>query len=133
MKHPARLVVMALLGAGLAALAPNLLWLQRSSALVRNAAATPQTVRLVLLDGAQTEPDPGGLAPGAARFAWIPARGDATLLVEQRVGGEWVPRCQLYVEGSGYRVEVVLISEGEARCDVDLVPFGHLLLADLLR
>ena len=62
--------------------APNALWLSRSSAVIHNRGPRALTLRLVLLDEATDRAiEVGELAPGASQFLWIDPAGEATLVV----------------------------------------------------
>lgn len=118
-----------LLAAGV--LAPNLLWLSRSSLIVTNQSGEAVSGLTVAVDG--TGFDLGEIGPGDTRFSLLPKRGDATLEVIIERDGESLVVCRLYVEGQLYRVAVTLNSADDVSCDESISAiFERLLLRDLL-
>ena len=132
MQARARAIFLAALAAGALALAPNALWLARSSAVVYNRAAEPIELQLVLGDEIPLLNRLGRVRPGGSRFTWLAARGEATLYVELRDEDGWQRHCGEYVEGSMYRVEVVIRATDEIACTIELAPLDRLLLADIV-
>jgi hypothetical protein len=121
-------VVMLVLG-----IAPNGLWLSRSSTIAHNVGAQTLTLRLGLVDEATDRViDLGELAPGAYRFMWIDPVGEATLVVEVQDGGTWQRHCADYVEDGMFRVEITARSPEDMTCSTDLPLLDRLLLIDLL-
>ena len=113
--------------------APNALWLSRSSAIIHNAGAGALTLRLVLLGEATDRViEVGDLAPGASRFLWIDPAGEATLVVEVQDGGAWRRHCSEYVEHDMFRVEVTARSAENVACDTNLPLLDHFLVLDYL-
>ena len=132
MQARARAIFLAALAAGALALAPNALWLARSSAVVHNRAAEPVELRLVLGEDIPLVNRLGTLRPGGSRFTWLAAGGEVTLHVELRGEDGWRRHCGEYVEGSMYRVGVVIRARDKVACSTELALFGRLLLADIL-
>lgn len=116
----------------LAVLGPNLLWVARSSVVLRNDSGQPKAVRLVLADDPAQVVDAGILQPGDSRFFWIEPRGEATLSVELRRDDGWGRYCSEYVEAGMYRVEITLAPEDDVACTTSLPIFERLLVADVL-
>ena len=133
MRFSAWWTALAIFLAATMTVAPNALWLSRSSAVIHNVGAEALTLRLVLLDEATDRMiEVGELPPGASRFLWIDPVGEATLVVEVQDGGEWLRHCANYVELGMYRVEVTVRSATEVACDTDLPLLDHLLVLDYL-
>ncbi len=127
------LVVLLAIGvAAILVVAPNGLWLDGSSAVVRNAGTEPLELRIVL----QTKPGhilgEAQLGPGEARMFWLEIDGEASLEVEIRDGGAWRRYCGEYVEPSMYRVEVTARSPAEVACQTELPLTSRLLIRDYL-
>ena len=126
-------IALAIFLAAILMVAPNALWLSRSSAVVHNVGAEALTLRLVLLDEATDRViEVGELPPGASRFLWIDPAGEATLTVEVQDGGAWQRHCANYIEQGMYRVEVTVLSAAEVECDTDLPLLDRLLVLDYL-
>jgi len=112
--------------------APNLLWLERSSARINNIGATEVTLRIVMSDDPAKTVELGTLAPGASRFQWIHPVGEATLGIEVRDGAEWQPHCNEYVEAGMYRVEITVAAPDQVECRTELTFLNRLLVVDYL-
>jgi hypothetical protein len=126
-----RQLVTALVVAFLVLCLPNLLWVSRSTAVVRNNSQQMATDVRVNVGSAVIEI--GTLAAGACRFLLLPAGGDATLNVVFRMAGVEREVCGEYVEGSMYHVRVILSPDLQARCETDLPLFSRLLVMEWLR
>lgn len=126
-----RMCMVVLLAAAVV-VAPNLLWLGSSTVLLQNHGAEAVEIRLVVSDEPGGIVDIGRLDPGHSRFMFLEMRGEASLQVAIRRGGEWLEVCREYVEEAMYRVEVLVTAPDRVRCRVDLPIFDHLLVADLL-
>jgi len=108
---------------------PNLLWLARSTAVVRNDSA--QTADSLRINVGSEVLDLGTVPAGASRFRLLPAGGEATLAVVYRIAGVEHQACSEYVEGDMYHVRVAIEPDLEVRCDVELPLFSKLLIAEL--
>jgi hypothetical protein len=108
---------------------PNLLWLSRSTAVVRN--ESQQTATDVRVNVGSSVLDVGTLPPGASRFLLLPAGGDATLNVMFRMADVDREACREYLEGSMYHVRVIIAPSLQARCETDLPLFSRLLVTEL--
>ena len=95
------------------AIAPNLLWLARSSAMVRNASAEELALRIIVTDET-VQHIVMVLAPGGLEFLWIDPEGEATLTVEANDGTNWRSYCSEYVEDGMYRVEITVRARAPA-------------------
>lgn len=124
--------LLAIVAAATLVIAPNALWLSRSSAIIHNTAAAPMTLRLVYMGPPDRIVTTSELAPGASRFLWIDTTGEATLVIEVRDGSEWRRHCANYIEQGMYRVDVTIRSAADVECDSDLPLFDHLLVLDYL-
>ena len=124
--------LLAIVAAATLVVAPNALWLSRSSALIRNAGEATMTIRLVILGPPDRIVTTSELAPGASRFLWIDTTGEATLVIEVRDGSEWRRHCANYIEQGMYRAAVTIGSAADVECDTDLPLFDHLLVLDYL-
>ena len=122
--------ILTVLALGLVvACVPNLLWLARSTTVVRNESA--QTAENVRINVGSEVLEVGAVPAGATRFRFLPAAGDATLDVVYRIAGVERQACSEYVEGDMYHVRVDIEPGLEVRCDVDLPLFSKLLIAEL--
>ncbi len=65
-------ILLAVSMAALLVVAPNGLWLMRSSAMVRNTGAQAMTLRIVIIDETDRIIEVGELAPGARVSAEVP-------------------------------------------------------------
>lgn len=126
------MALLVIILAAFLAIAPNALWLDRSSVLLRNAASEPLSFRIILSDDPNRTTEIGTLDPGATRFLWIDPIGEATLAVEASDGGDWYNHCTEYVEQGMYRVEITARSVTDVTCDTDLPITSHLLILDYL-
>jgi len=130
-----RTILWMLLAAILAALlvvAPNGLWLSRSSAKVSNTGARAMTLRIVIIGATERIVEVGALAPGTARFVWIDPAGEATLAVEVRDGPDWRRHCAEYIEAGMYRVGIEARAPDDVSCTTELAPLNRLLVLDYL-
>ena len=118
--------------AAMLAVAPNVLWLARSSVLVRNTGTDATTLRIVIINETDGIVEVGKLAPGASRFLWNDPVGEATLAVGVRNGGDWQRHCGEYIEAGMYRVEVLARSPDSVACRTELPLLNRLFLADYL-
>lgn len=118
--------------AGLLIVAPNVLWLTRSSALVRNAGTDALAVRLVISGHPDQPVGAGEVPPGNARFLWLGLHGEATLTVEVDDGTAWRSHCREYVEAGMYRVEIVVRAPDDVTCKTELALTSRLLVRDML-
>jgi hypothetical protein len=128
-------ILAVLLAIGVAAIlvvAPNGLWLNRSSAVVRNAGSEPLELRLVVREEPGRILGEARLGPGEARMFWVDVAGEASLEVEIRDGDAWRRHCGEYVEQSMYRVEVTARSPAEVACRTELPLTSRLLIRDYL-
>ena len=112
--------------------APNFLWLGRSSAKIRNIGDTEVTLRIVISDDPAKTVELGRLAPGASRFIWIDPVGEATLGIKVMEGTEWRRHCNEYVEAGLYRVEITVATPDQVECHTDLSFLSRLLILDYL-
>jgi hypothetical protein len=114
---------------GLAALviAPNALWLSRSTVRIENRSAL--AVESVALEACSQRVELGDLAAGASVFRLLPRCGDDTLIVSARASAI----CMLYVEGDLYHVRAWFSTAESGDCEYGSPPFSPLLLAELLR
>ena len=130
-----RKLALSILAAALVALlmvAPNALWLERSSAKVHNTSAAPVTLRVIISDHPDQIIELGTLLPGASRFLWIDPVGEATLEVELRDGAGWRRHCAEYIEAGMYRVEITVAAPDRVECITELVLIERLLIIDYL-
>jgi hypothetical protein len=114
------------------AVAPNALWLSRSSAVIHNTGYEPLTLRFAYFDDPERIVEIGVLQPGESRFQWVDVVGEASLVVHIKDGAEWREHCANYIENGMYRVEVTAHSPTQVECDVDLPIFDRLLILDYL-
>lgn len=128
-----RWTLLALGSAALLVIAPNALWLSRSSAVVRNTGAAVIDIRLVILGEPNRIIDTSMLAPGRSRFVWIDIFGEATLAVEVNEGSAWHRHCTEYVEAGMYRVEVTAHAPDQVTCRTELPFLDRLLVLDYLQ
>jgi hypothetical protein len=112
--------------------APNALWLSRSSAIIHNTGTHPLTLRFTYFDQPERIIDIGTLPPGTSRFLWLDPIGEATLVIHVKDGTDWREHCANYIEQGMYRVEVTAHSPTEIECDTDLPLFDRLLMLDYL-
>jgi len=126
-------ILLAIVGLAVLVIAPNALWLSRSSALIHNTGDATMTLRLVIVGPPDRITDAGALAPGASRFQWIDLNGEATLAVEVRGSAGWQRHCVEYVEAGMYRVEVVARAPDDVACQTDLPLLDRLLILDYLQ
>ena len=112
--------------------APNALWLERSSAVIHNNSADPVILRVIISDDPDQEIELGTLAPGAARFLWIDPVGEATLTIELRDGAGWRRHCGEYVEAGMYRVEITVAAPDRVECKTGLPLLNRLFIVDYL-
>ena len=131
MRKLALLILIAALAA-LLLVAPNALWLERSSALVDNNSADPVTLRVIISDDPDQEIELGTLAPGASRFLWIDPVGEATLAVELHDDAGWRRHCGEYVEAGMYRVEITVAAPDRVECKTELPLLNRLFIVDYL-
>ena len=124
-----RRIVTVLVVAFLLLCLPNLVWLARSTAVVRNDSG--QAAADVRLNVGPEVIDFGTLAAGASRLRLLPAGGDATLTVVLRVAGVEREACHEYVEGSMVHVRVIIDPSLQVRCDMELPLFSRMLVAEL--
>ena len=125
-----------LLALGVVALlliAPNALWLSRSSAVVRNTGAEAIELRLVIVDEPDQVIEAGTLAPGESKFLWIDPIGEATLAVEVLDASVWKRHCAEYIEAGMYRVEITAQVPDVVTCQTELPGLDRLLILDYLR
>lgn len=125
-------ILLAVLLTTLIVIAPNALWLTRSSALVRNSGATERTLRLVIVGEPDRFIEAGALAPGESRFLWIDLFGEATLAVEVKDSSAWQRHCTEYVKAGMYRVEVTAHAPDKVTCRTELPLLDRLLVLDYL-
>ncbi|MHA1528272.1 MAG: hypothetical protein ACTSVG_04590 [Alphaproteobacteria bacterium] len=125
-------MVLAAITAALLVLAPNALWLSRSSAKLRNIGAETMALRIILVGATERIIEVGALAPGTSRFAWIDPVGEATLAVEVQDSTGWRRHCGEYVEGAMYRVEIEARTPDDVSCTTELPPLNRLLVLDYL-
>ncbi len=118
--------------AAMLVIAPNTLWLARSSAVVRNIGNDAITLRIVIIDHTDRIVEAGELPPGASRFLWVDPVGEATLAVEVLDGDDWQRHCGEYVEAGMYRVEVLVRAPDSVTCRTELPLLNRLFLADYL-
>jgi hypothetical protein len=114
----------------LVVLAPNLIWLARSTARVTNHSG--RALRNFRLELGGREVIFGLVAPGQSRFVFLPEAGEATLLVVYSVGTRQRTGCQEYVQGSMFHVNVAIGADLEPRCDVTLPLTGRLFWSEAL-
>lgn len=114
--------LLALVGLALVAafivLAPNLIWLARSTARITNHSG--RELRNFRLELGERDVTFGVLAPGQSRFVFLPETVDATLLVVYSVGTRQRTGCREYVQGSMFHVNVAVGPGLEPQCDVTL-------------
>jgi len=125
-------MLLAAIMAPLLVVAPNGLWLSRSSAKLRNTGAEAMILRIVLVGATERIIEVGALAPGASRFVWIDPVGEAALSIEVRDGADWQRHCAEYVEEGMYRVAIVVRGPTEATCRTELPLLNRLLILDYL-
>jgi hypothetical protein len=125
-------ILFAVLIAALIVIAPNALWLSRSSALIHNNGAAAMTLRLVITGESDRFIEAGVLAPGTSRFLWIDPVGEATLAIEVRDGDTWRRHCGEYIEAGMYRVEITARAPDEVTCRTELPFLDRLLVLDYL-
>jgi len=125
-------IVLVLLISAVLVVAPNFLWLSRSSAVIHNTGPTALTLRFAYFDDPERIVEIGELQPGASRFVWLDPVGEATLVIHAWDGSAWREHCANYIEQGMYRVEVIARSPTEVECDTDLVFFDRLLILDYL-
>jgi hypothetical protein len=113
----------------LACCVPNLLWLARSTAVVRNHSEQP--ARDVRINFGSEVVEVGDVPAGGSRFRVLPSGGDATLDVVFGIGAVQRHACHEYVEGAMYHVRVSIEPSLEAHCDVELPLLSRLLVAEL--
>ena len=128
-----RAFLLAVIAVVVLAVAPNGLWLARSTVVVRNQAAEPVDLTLVTEDEVRRRTELGTLAAGDVRFLWLAAQGEATLFLE--LGGGDAPgrHCGTYVEGAMYHVAVTVHAPGEVTCRTTLPFLRRLLVVELVR
>jgi hypothetical protein len=125
--------LLAIVASAMLVIAPNALWLSRSSAIIHNTGEATMTLRLVIVGPPDRIIDAGELAPGTSRFQWIDLNGEATLTVEAHDGVEWQRHCVEYVEAGMYRVEVAARAPDDVACQTDLPLLDRLLILDYLQ
>ena len=125
-------IVFAFLVFAALAVAPNALWLSRSSAIVHNTGTGELTVRFAYFDDPERIVEIGTLSAGTSRFLWLDPIGEATLVIHIQDGTEWLEHCASYIEQGMYRVEVTARSPTQVECDTDLPIFDRLLILDYL-
>jgi hypothetical protein len=122
-----------LLGGSCAAvlLAPNALWLVRSTARVDNHTNLTLESLQIQVDSAVTSAH--DLPGGSSRFLVLPDQGDATFSVQFRIGSVTHRGCRDYVEGDMYHVSVDIEPGPLVRCETTLPILSRLLALELLR
>lgn len=114
--------------AAVLAVAPNLLWLVRSTVRVENTGS--DVVSGVVLEACSRARPLGPLEPGASVLRVLPRCGDDTLVLSTAAGES----CGLYVEPGMYHVRASIATSGEPGCEYGgSPPFTPLLLIELIR
>lgn len=113
-------------------LAPNLLWLSRSSVVLHNATPDPVTLHVILSGDPEQVSEDVVLAPGEGHFQFIAPRGEASVSVEVAEGLGWLRHCSEYVEAGMYRVEITIRTPEDVTCTTSLPLFERLLIRDVL-
>lgn len=114
-----------------AVLAPNMLWLTRSTARIEN--RTDLTLESFQVQGGSTFTPPADLAPRSRRFLLLPVQGEATFSVRFRIAGAEYDGCREYVEGQMYHVRVNVEPGPAISCDTILPRVSPLLVFEVLR
>lgn len=114
-----------------AILAPNTLWLARSTARVDNyTGLTLESFQVQVGSAATPAVD---LPARSSRFLVLPDQGDATMSVRFQVGDATHGGCVEYVQGDMYHVAVSVGPGPVLTCEPTLAIFSRLLAIELLR
>jgi len=118
--------------AAMLAVAPNALWLSRSSAIIHNTGTHPLTLRFAYFDQPERIIDIGTLPPGTSRFLWLDPIGEATLVIHVKDDAAWREHCANYIEQGMYRVEITARTPDDVTCSTELPFLDRLLIVDYL-
>jgi hypothetical protein len=116
--------------AALIVLAPNLIWLARSTARITNHSG--RELRNFRLELGERDVTLGLVTPGQSRFVFLPETGAAALLVDYSVGTRQRTGCQENVEGSMFHVNVAIGPDLDPHCEVTLPLTGRLFWSEAL-
>ena len=108
------------------AIAPNLVWLARSTTRITNTGEDILSAVIVYVDDKGTAISE--LQPGDSQFLFLPKSGDANYRVSFVKGSSVLHVCQEYVEGDMYHMETQLSDAENSRCDATLPLFSSLLI-----
>jgi hypothetical protein len=114
-----------------AAVAPNVLWLERSTVAIEN--RSNERIGDVELRVCASVLRVARLDPGGSQLLVLPKCGESTLVVVSGASGGGAESCKHYVESKMYHVDVWFDAARQAHCAYGYPPFAPLLLTKAVR